>query len=147
MPIHIRWRSEGRTEEARGGANGKEAWSYPAAWRMHIGGVDDEATAKELSEACSTYTAQASTVGSVTCVPAGINARGWTTQGATGGLSLQGWRRITSDELWPRLRSHEPRVLFKNLQLGHFGIPFWVCRCADPKPNPFLTERHVGATP
>jgi hypothetical protein len=147
MQVRFVPRSEDQTEGARGDANVKKTWSCRAAWRMYIGGVDDVATAKELSEACSIYMGQASILGLFIRAPVQINGPG-RTQGAIGGLSRQHWRRITSDELCTGLRPDEARVLFKNQNPGHFGTPFWVRdeMLADPKPNPILTEPHVGAT-
>ncbi len=140
-PLFTMWQSEGQIEEVWGGPNGKKPWFNSAAWRMYVGGVDDVATAKELSEACGSYTVVVPNEGSSTNAPAGVAAAGKTTRSTNAGVTLQRRMLITSDELRYTMRPDEALVLFKNQPPARFGLPLYFRRpevLADLKPNPFL---------
>jgi type IV secretion system protein VirD4 len=143
MPLYTMWQSEGQIDEVWG-AGGKKAWFTSAAWRMYIGGIDDPATAGDLSDALGTYTALVPSEGDNSSQPAGAFASGRATRGRNQNLSLQPRKLASKDELRTQIRGDEAVLILRNQRPGRFKLANWYQRddmVASLRPDPkYQTE-------
>jgi len=116
------WQSTGQVEKTWG-KDGKKAWYASAAWRMYAS-VNDDETAKEVSERCGTYTALTRTQSTSSSSQGGASS-GSRTQGRSDNLVEQRRDLLSSYEVQTAVRPDEAIIIPRGRPALRCGRPLW----------------------
>lgn len=116
------WQSAGQIEKTWG-KDGKKAWYASAAWRMYAS-VNDDETAKEVSDRCGTYTVLTRTQSTSSSTQGGASS-GSRTQSRSDNLVEQRRELLSPYEVQTAVRPDEAIIIPRGHAALRCGRPLW----------------------